>query len=88
MNSFSQVTQIGDSTAGDFSDVSMRRLLPNGWQYQYSIMMFLLPDDQSLDGLGNVPDVYARISIEDIENERDVVIERSIQYLIDQYSIE
>ena len=54
LKAFSQVTQIGDTTAGDFSACGMRRFLPNGWQYQYSIMMTLLPDGRSLDGIGHI----------------------------------
>jgi len=43
MNAFDHVVQMGDYTAGDFSDGSMRRFLPNGWEYQYSVQMFLQP---------------------------------------------
>ena len=63
MTVFDQVTQIGDTTAGDFSDVSMMRFLPNGWVYSYSIMQYLLPNGQSLDGVGHVPDVYIKNTI-------------------------
>jgi len=88
LKSFEQVTQIGDTTAGDFSDVGMRRFLPNGWQYQYSIMMFLLPDGSSLDGIGHQPDVQVRNSVSLIQTGNDVVFERAIQYLFDTYGIE
>lgn len=88
MKSFPNVTQIGDTTAGDFSDTSTRRFLPNGWQYQYSIFMYLLPDGSSLDGIGHIPDVYVRNTIADITNEQDKMLERSVQYLLDEYGIE
>lgn len=88
LNSFPNVTQIGDTTAGDFSDTGMRRFLPNGWQYQYSIFMFLLPDGSSLDGIGHVPDVYIKNTIADISNGTDKVLEHGIQYLFDTYGIE
>lgn len=82
------VTQIGTTTSGDFSDTGMRRFLPNGWQYQYSIMKFLLPDGTSLDGLGHVPDLEIRNSAEDIAAGNDVVLERAYQYLFEEYGIE
>jgi carboxyl-terminal processing protease len=88
LRSFSQVTQIGDTTAGDFSDKGMRRFLPNGWQYQYSIMMFLLPDGRSLDGIGHVPDVQIRNSAYNIQFDTDLVLEKAVEYLFDEYGIE
>ncbi len=88
LKAFSQVTQIGDSTAGDFSPVGMRRFLPNGWQYQYSIMMTLLPDGRSLDGIGHVPDLQIRNSAYDIQSDIDLVFEKAIEYLFDEYGIE
>lgn len=81
------VTQIGTHTSGDFSDTGMRRFLPNGFQYQYSIMQFLLPDGTSLDGVGHAPDIEVRNSAEDIEGGRDVVLERAYQYLREEFGI-
>jgi carboxyl-terminal processing protease len=88
LKAFSQVTQIGDSTAGDFSPVGMRRFLPNGWRYQYSIMMTLLPDGRSLDGIGHVPDVQIRNSAYNIQSDTDLVFEKAVEYLFDEYGIE
>ena len=88
LKSFSQVTQIGDTTAGDFSDVGMRRFLPNGWQYRYSIMMFLLPDGSSLDGIGHIPDVQIRNSAYNIQFDIDLVFEKALEYLFEEYGIE
>jgi len=85
---FDLVSQIGDTTAGDFSDVSMRRFLPNGWQYQYSIMQYLKPSGESLDGIGHIPFIQVRNSISDIEMQEDKVIERAIMFLFDEYGIE
>ncbi|MFK8163415.1 MAG: S41 family peptidase [Lewinella sp.] len=81
------VTQIGDVTSGDFSDTGMRRFLPNGMQYRYSIMKFLLPDGTSLDGIGHIPDIYARNSVDDIAADNDVVLERAFTFLFEEYGI-
>lgn len=87
LKSIDNVTQIGDVTSGDFSDTSMRRFLPNGMQYRYSIMKFLLPDGTSLDGIGHVPDIYARNTVEDIAAGNDVVLERAFTFLLEEYGI-
>ncbi len=88
LKSFKQVTQIGDTTAGDFSDLSNRRFLPNGWTYQYSTKMFLLPDGKSLDGIGHIPDVYIKNTQADINASTDKVMERGLKFLFDKYGIQ
>ena len=88
LNTYNQVTQIGDTTAGDFSTTSNRRFLPNGWSYQYSIQKFLLPNGQSLDGIGNIPDVYVRNTQADITAQNDKVIEKAVDYLWTTYGIQ
>lgn len=88
LNALPQVTQIGTATSGDFSDTGMRRFLPNGMQYQYSIMKFLLPDGTSLDGVGHLPDIEVRNSAEDIEAGNDLVLERAFRFLFEEYGIE
>ncbi|SEP75196.1 S41 family peptidase [Neolewinella agarilytica] len=88
LNALPQVTQIGTATSGDFSDTGMRRFLPNGMQYQYSIMKFLLPDGTSLDGVGHVPDIEIRNSAADIDAGNDLVLERAFRFLLEEYGIE
>lgn len=88
MNSFANVTQIGDTTAGDFSTVSNMRFLPNGWTYVYSIQKFLLPDGSSLDGIGHVPDVYIKNTEADINAAVDKVLEGAFDYLFTTYGID
>ncbi len=88
LKTYNLVTQIGDSTAGDFSTTSNRRFLPNGWSYQYSIQKFLLPNGQSLHGIGNIPDVYVRNTQADITAQNDKVIEKAIDYLWTTYGIQ
>lgn len=88
MNSFGHVVQMGDTTAGDFSDGSAERFLPNGWLYRYSIQQFLLPDGSSLDGIGHVPDEYVKNTIDDIKAGKDLVMDRAFEYLKEEYNIE
>jgi carboxyl-terminal processing protease len=88
LKSFKQVVQIGDTTAGDFSDLSNRRFLPNGWTYQYSPKMYLLPDGKSLDGIGHIPDVYIKNTQADINANTDKVMEKGIQFLMEKYGIQ
>lgn len=88
MKSFEHVVQVGDTTAGDFSTVSNRRFLPNGWSYQYSIQKFMLPDGTSLDGIGHVPDVYVKNTASDIAKGQDKVMERALDYLFEEFGIE
>ncbi|MEM1358797.1 MAG: S41 family peptidase, partial [Bacteroidota bacterium] len=88
LQSAPEMTQIGTATAGDFSDTGMRRFLPNGMEYRYSIMKFLLPDGTSLDGVGLVPDIEVRNSTEDLAAGRDAVLERAFRFLFEEYGIE
>lgn len=88
MNAFDHVVQMGDYTAGDFSDGSARRFLPNGWFYRYSIQMFLQPDGTSLDGVGHKPDVFVKNTKADIAAGNDVVMEKAFDYLLEEYDIQ
>jgi carboxyl-terminal processing protease len=88
MKSFGHVTHMGDTTAGDFGAAGIRRFMPNGWTYTYSIKMFLLADGKSLDGIGIAPDVYVKNTGADIYGGTDVVMENAIYYLFDRYGIE
>ncbi|WP_040413708.1 S41 family peptidase [Cyclobacterium qasimii] len=88
LKAFDHVTQIGDTTAGDFSTVSNMRFLPNGWRYVYSIQKFLLPNGASLDGIGHVPDVYVKNTDSTIENGKDIVMEKAMDYLYSEYGVE
>ena len=88
MKAFDAVTQIGTESSGDLSDVSMRRFLPNGWEYQYSTQMYLTPDGKSIDGIGHIPDVYIKNTVADIEAGNDKVLERAFQYLKMEHGVE
>ena len=88
MKSYTHTAQIGDITAGDFSNTSMHRFLPNGWEYRYSTQMYLLPDGTSLDGVGHHPDILVKNEMENVDAGQDLVIEAALQYLFDVYGIE
>lgn len=88
MAAFSHVTIIGDNTAGDHSDQSNLRFLPNGWVYTYSPQLYLMPNGESLEGIGISPDVYIKNTESSINNNTDLVIEKAIDYLFTEYGIE
>ncbi|MFK7946339.1 MAG: S41 family peptidase [Saprospiraceae bacterium] len=88
LRNFPHVTFIGDFTSGDFSDGSMLRFLPNGWLYRYSPQMFLTPEGKSLDGIGHEPDILITNTKANIDAENDLVFERAIQYLFEEYGID
>lgn len=88
MKSFAHVTHIGDTTSGDFSAASTRRFLPNGWTYQYSIMMLLEADGKSPEGIGMIPDIFIKNTKADIDKGDDVVLEKALEFLSNQYEIE
>jgi len=88
MKTYNEVTQIGDTTAGDFSTVSTRRFLPNGWSYKYPIQLPRTPTGEFLDGNGNIPDIYTKNTEDDISNNTDKVLERAILFLFEQYNID
>ena len=87
MKAFQHVIHIGDTTSGDFSDQSPERFLPNGWSYKYSSQLYLLPNSQSLEGIGIAPDIYIKNTIQNIQNETDLVLENAINYLFETYGI-
>lgn len=88
MKAFDHVTQMGDTTTGAFSDTSLKRFLPIGWTYGHATQRMLLPDGTSLEGIGHAPDVYVQNTKEDIAAGNDLVMERALQYLKDEYGIE
>lgn len=88
MKAFAHVTHIGDTTKGEHSDLSKARFLPNGWIYYYSNQLYLMPNGESLEGIGIEPDIYIRNSEADIQSGKDLMLEKSIQYLFDTYGID
>ena len=87
MRSFAHVTQLGDTTAGALSTVGPARFLPNGWRYEHSIQRITNPDGSSFEKQGIPPLEYVQNSAEDIQNEKDNVLEESLQFLQLNYGI-
>ncbi|MEJ7645714.1 MAG: S41 family peptidase [Chryseolinea sp.] len=87
MLSFQHIRQVGDTTAGDFSNVSNTRFLPNGWIYKYSHQLVLLPDGKNMDGVGIHPEVYIKNTKSDIDTDTDLVMNKAIDYLWEEYGI-
>lgn len=88
MKAFDHVIQMGDTTAGDFSTVSNMRFLPNGWRYVYSIQKFLLPNGESLDGIGHVPAIFVKNTEASINAQTDLVLEEALRYLSNEHGLE
>lgn len=80
MNTQSHVTQMGDTTAGGFSDVISREL-PNGWLYFVSVGDYRNAAGKSEEGTGVAPKIYIVNKEEDIKAGKDVVLEAAISKL-------
>lgn len=72
-----QVTAVGGTTAGGFSDVISREL-PNGWLYFVSVGDYRAADGQSYEGVGLVPQVSAVTTPEDLAAGVDPVLETAL----------
>lgn len=87
MRVFGHITHLGDTTKGDHSDKSSDRFLANGWTYTYSFQKYLMPNGESLEGIGIAPEVYIRNSSADIEAGNDLMFEEALTYLYETYKI-
>ncbi|HCX20830.1 MAG: peptidase S41 [Flammeovirgaceae bacterium] len=75
-----QVTFIGDTTAGAFSN-QINREMPNGWGYSLSIGQWVDANNQSYEGVGLVPDILIENEKEDLLNGVDEALERALDQL-------
>lgn len=74
------VTIVGDTTSGAFSDMTSREL-PNGWIYSISIGDWRSADGTSYEGIGVPPDVVLQNDSTDVANGRDEALEKAIALL-------
>ena len=78
LNTQQQVLQIGDTTAGAFTDVVAREL-PNGWLYFLGVGDYRNALGNSEEGIGVAPDIRVVNSKEDIEGGKDKMLEEAIR---------
>jgi C-terminal processing protease CtpA/Prc len=80
MNTQAHVTQLGDTTAGGFTDVVAREL-PNGWLYFVGVGDYRNAKGESEEGKGVAPKVYATNTKAEIDAGKDKVLEKAIERL-------
>lgn len=80
MNTQQHVTQIGDTTAGGFSDVIAREL-PNGWLYFVPVGDYRNASGRSEEGIGIAPKIYLTNTAQDIRAGKDRVLEAAVSRL-------
>jgi hypothetical protein len=71
------VTIVGDTTMGIFSDTRVEKL-PNGWEYRLSIMKTTDHKSGWFEGKGIEPDILVENSEDDIKRGVDRVLEKAI----------
>lgn len=80
MDTQAHVTQMGDTTAGGFTDVISREL-PNGWLYFVGVGDYRNADGKSEEGIGVAPAIYAVNTKNDIDSGKDKVLEEALEKL-------
>lgn len=81
MKRLSQVTQIGITTSGAFSDRIVREL-PNGWRYTLTIGDYRDHAGKNWESKGLMPDVYLLTNRATVfEQKKDVVLEKAMEIL-------
>lgn len=80
MRQHPNVTQLGDSTYGIFSEAT-RRELPNGWIVSLGVGDYRAANGQSYEGIGLAPDVLVKNRRQDVLAGRDEALEKAIQRL-------
>lgn len=80
MKELSNVTLVGDTTSGAFSD-NIYRDLYNGWIFSISVGDYRAADGRSYEGTGIAPDVQIVNTRENVLAGQDRVLERAIEIL-------
>lgn len=75
-----QVTFVGDTTSGAFSN-QINRELPNGWGYSLSIGQWVDAHNISYEGIGLAPNALVQNRKQDIINGKDEALEEAIKIL-------
>lgn len=74
------VTIVGDFTSGAYADTETDTL-PNGWEFRISTALFVDQNGFCWEGIGVPPDLRIINTEQDIENERDRVLEFAIELI-------
>lgn len=77
-----RATVMGTDSFGK-GTVNHVRPLSNGGAVYVSIARWLTPDRNLIEGRGVTPDIVVEFTLEDIEAERDIQVERAIEFLRD-----
>ena len=75
-----QVTFVGDTTSGAFSN-QINRELPNGWGYSLSIGEWVDENGVSYEGIGLAPNIVIQNKKQDVLNGKDEALEKAIEIL-------
>ena len=86
MGTLPNVTIVGDTTMGIFSDTYVDHL-PNGWEYRISITKTTDHNGKWLEDIGIAPDVFCDNSKEDLENGKDKVLDLAIELIQEDENI-
>ncbi|MEM8528537.1 MAG: S41 family peptidase [Bacteroidota bacterium] len=78
MMTLPDITMVGDTTAGGFSN-QINRELPNGWAYSLSIGDWRTPDGTSYEGRGIPPNVLIQNKRSDLLEGKDEVLEKALE---------
>ncbi|MEM9930437.1 MAG: S41 family peptidase [Bacteroidota bacterium] len=73
-----QVTTVGDTTSGAFSD-TVNRELPNRWGYRIPVAEVFDASGRSWEGIGLPPDIVLRNTPEEIANGQDKMLEMAME---------
>ena len=80
MNTQANIKQVGDTTAGGFSDL-LPRELPNGWLYFISVGDYRDANGNNMEGKGIAPKKRVINTKENIHSQKDIVLEEAIKML-------
>ena len=80
MATLPQVTFVGDTTAGAFSN-QINREMPNGWGFSISIGQWTTANDISYEGIGIPPDILVLNKEIDLLAGKDEALEKAIELL-------
>ncbi len=80
ISTLDNVTLVGDTTTGAFSD-AIRRDMPNGWMYRMSVGEWRDHNGVCWEGIGFPPDVVIQNNPADVTNGYDEALEKAIELL-------